>query len=633
MEFNFNIWLEDLLKKMRILDADSKKHFNFSQNVYDTMVRALMCFMLVAIDFVLFVGSGNFSLFDNGIYTFEVMFIIFIFALVCTVLFSIFAKFRIVQDILVAIAVYAFIYSLYNQFAQFDYHSFIADWFSLSGGFLSNHSEAFVALLFAVPTFLFYFKNKRHQILYLTGGVLVLFLGIMMHKFINRNPGNEFVVSYDNQIKKISADQDTGHKAVYLFLPRSSSYKTILKWKDLPQSQKTVDNILAFYAKNRFEIFPNAFIDENDQYLNFVKSLNSQRQGNVTDNLMKTKLLYKYWNFFNLIDEYIYLQRNDLIETYSNSGYKTSAYKSQVVDLCHKNHKFNVNRCVEKIGVPISIYGKNINSFEKIKIIIAEFLESTKLFGNLSGMYSMISIFSDIDKTPLVGINYSNLYVINSVYVFDKLIDDILNDRGDQAYFVYVDLPSDMYIYNEFCEIKPTSQWVNLTTLPWIKKQNDTLKKKAYLEQTMCLYGKLEEFMQTLRDNNLIDNTSIVIQGTSSFYKYDHNAPYVENFIKSQLVNMAYKGEYPKYFKVSKNICHTSNIINSVLYGNKLCDDLDGINAHISIKRDIYNDLIQDNIEEEYLQNAVDSFDKWFAIWREKNPHTNIISEKIGKIR
>ena len=139
--------------------------------------------------------------------------------------------------------------------------------------------------------------------------------------------------------------------------------------------------------------------------------------------------------------------------------------------------------------------------------------------------------------------------------------------------------------------------------------------------------------MRTLKDNNLLNNTSVIIQGTSSFYKYDYNAPYVENFIKSQLVNMAYKSEHQKYFKVSNNICHTSNIINSVLYGNKLCNDLDGINAHISIKRDIYNDLNIDNPEEEYLQNAVESFDEWFKIWQEKNPHTNIISEKIGKNR
>ena len=53
---------------------------------------------------------------------------------------------------------------------------------------------------------------------------------------------------------------------------------------------------------------------------------------------------------------------------------------------------------------------------------------------------------------------------------FDILFENIEEDKGKQAYFVFADIPSDMYIYDEFCKIRPQTEWINRTNLPWIKR-------------------------------------------------------------------------------------------------------------------------------------------------------------------
>ena len=619
MEIHLNTKVVKFLKKLHIIN---KKADNFTikihPNIHETITRAFVSFLLLGMDFILFVGAGNFSIFDNFFLSNEVAGVLIIIAMTITAIYAVFSKIRIAQDILMGFSVFAFFYALYSQFAQFNAYGFIADWFSLSANnIFHQYSALFVSLLFGIAAFYLYYKKKQY-IMGFTFFVFLLFCSVLLNKFIIQNKSDEFIVTYDDNTGNNIGLREN-QKAVYFFFPEASSYKTLSTWENLPEAKETIELMLAFYVKNKFKLFSNAYIKEKTQYFNLINSLNPQYKGDVTDNIMRTKILYRYWKFFNPTEEFIYPKNSKLIETYTNSGYKTTAYKSRIVDLCTEKHEMKVNRCVEKVSVPVNFYGKNIDYGEKVKIILAEWAQSTGLFAKLPFIYNALNLVYDADKIPLVGINYNNLYVINSTHTFDALLEDIKKDKGNQAYFVFVDLPADMYIYNEFCEIKPISGWVSLNAASRKNTESENLKKKAYLEQVRCMYGKLEEFIQALEKENLLNKTTLLIQGTSSFHKDKFGIPFTDNFINSRLVNMAYREEDPYDFEVNDYICSTSDILNSILYGADHCTDLEDVNTHITVKFKLYKKLTETTVNKDYLLKMVPKFDKWFEVWKEKN--------------
>ena len=615
--------LEKFMTQFNIKRKPAKRRFKIKPELADMLLRAAMMFLLLAIDFILYAGSGNISIFHGISMTTEVFMVILLLAFLSVLVFYLIIHNPFLQNILIALLTTFFIYALYNQFAQFDHKGFIAGWFDFSqDSFFASHSDSFMAVIFGILAFCFYSENKRIHIAYVTFLVFLMFFGILIHDFMDKESKEEFFISYDDMQDHVSLASDSeGAKVVYFFLPNAASYKYIASLGGSDAAQ-TKDIMMGFYAKNKFLLFPNAYVDHDSQYMNLIETLNSQKKSNPYDSLMKTKMLYKYWKFFNLKNEFIYLRDNDLFDTFKNSNYRITAYKSREFDICHKEHKINVNRCIEKINKPLNIYNKKMGLAERVKLIIAEWLDSTGVFGNIPGLYSALSVFSNPDETPLIGINYNNLYVVNSIKILDVLFEHISKDEGNHAYFVLLDLPADMYIYDEYCHLKPHQEWISLDPAPWVGEVDPSKKKKAYLQQTMCLYGKLEEFLQKLQAEDLENKTSVIIQGISSFEQgiKHKDIDFVTKFINSQLVTLAIKDPYSEYFNVLPNICPVKNILNNMLYGADLCKDLSGLNAHIAIKKDMLKKLKQDTgLDEEYLQKATDYFDAWFQEWRKNN--------------
>lgn len=54
-----------------------------------------------------------------------------------------------------------------------------------------------------------------------------------------------------------------------------------------------------------------------------------------------------------------------------------------------------------------------------------------------------------------------------------------------------------------------------MESLPWIINKNLYNKRTAYLDQTACLFGKLEQFMDYLKKSGVLDKSVVVIQGLS----------------------------------------------------------------------------------------------------------------------
>ena len=197
------------------------------------------------------------------------------------------------------------------------------------------------------------------------------------------------------------------------------------------------------------------------------------------------------------------------------------------------------------------------------------------------------------------------------------MADNIIADKGRQAYFVYADIPSDMFIYDEFCQIKPRHEWINMENMPWVKVDNTVLKQRAYYDQTKCLFGKLQEFIDRLADENLLEKSVVIVEGMSSINNF-RNKPYddfVDDFVYDKLVTLAVKSPI-KHTNVFNNIiCESDSIVRHYLYKDKNCEGLAGINIHQSLKDNLLNKLAELDVTKKQAENNVEAFNDWYASW------------------
>ena len=587
--------------------VDEQQHY-YNINLIENILIFIFIFCLIATDFILFAGSGNIKIFDNSIFPIpEVLWILLGIALFTCVLVYIFNKNRIMKYLLAALISLFFIYILFRQFAQTSQN--------LTIGNNEIPLSIIVGCIISGLTFVVLIQDK---ILYKVLSVVTVFI-IFLHIYISYiSPRDDisydFVESHNTQ-KDVTLDNK---RFIYFMFPNLVSYPYLSTISGL-EAADTQKIIQGFFQKNKFRVYTHAYVPEDNYLFNMVHNFNLASHKKMRDYLMNTRLISSYWSFYNIKHEYIYFRENELYDIFRKNKFQISAYKSRDVDMCHKKHKFNVNRCVEKINRPTILYDMT-DIMEKTKLLFIEWVSSMKLMTDMSSLYNMLSMFIDVDTAPMIGINYNNLYVVNSIMTFDLLMENIRQDTGKQAYFVFIDMPSDMYIYDEFCHIKPRHEWLNMLNLPWITHDYTGKRQKAYLQQTRCLFGKLEQFVENMKRENKWKDSVVVVQGISSVNDFKNypieNAK--ENFMKNRLVNMAiYDNQFEREASfVDDKLCSIHGILAEYLFKSEQCSK-SKINIHSKILHEI-NDRVS-KLSINIHKNVVPVFKRWYEKWTKAN--------------
>lgn len=574
--------------------------------VLNSILIFIFCFCLLVTDFILFAGSGNIEVFKHSLLpTPEIQLGILFFAVVVAFTVLLLHKYEVLKCAFASLIAFGFVYAIFTQFAQIQQNVVF--------GTLHISSYMLFGLLSAGITYIVFTQRLRLFKYLLTVAVVVLLVDVYVN-YINRNTPHEFIESFNSQ--KLNQTKDK--RFVYFLLPNLVSYP-YLNAMNIPEAQETKKIVQGFYQTNDFKVYMQAYTPEQDYLDNMIISFNPLSEKSVETHLLDTRLLSSYWQFQNLKTEYIYLKNNQLYDIFRKNKFQISAYKSRDFDMCHAKHKFNVNRCIEKINQPTNIYSMSLSTLEKAEILVIEWLSSWQLFRNISPLYNTLATLINADKMPLVGVNYNNLYVVNSIQTFDILAQDIQKDSGRQAYFVFADIPSNMYIYDEFCQLKPRQNWLDMANLPWIKKDYTVQRQTAYLQQTKCLYGKLAQFIDQLKEKNLWDNTIVIIQGISGVnnfknYKY---TKFLDNFIANRLVTMAIHDKNMKNTDADTELCSTNNILSKYLFNpNTKCN-----RAKLGIHHNLYQTL-QQKMQELTLGaniNYSTDFADWYQKWQNVN--------------
>lgn len=578
----------------------------FDPEWLDTLLVTLYVFFICAVDLILFAGSGNLQVFDGSMFPVGEVSVILggiaLFSIIAVVPFHIARVQRMAKHISAALITVLIVYVVFRQFFQY-YQQYAVGTYMVP-------LSVFVAFFLGGVAFAFFEQDKPlYRILFVVA-VGVLFLNVYT-TYHNNPEHHEFIETRNKQKDTLGAEK----RLVYLLLPNLTSYAYISSI-NTPEALKTRDIIQGFYQKHNFKVYSKAYVPDFVYPENVVRTLNPSSEKSSKQHVMSSQLLDKYWRFYNPKNEYVHLQDNELYDHLKREKYKISAYKSRDIDMCRKMHKYNVSRCVEKVNRPIDLHTHGMSLGARTGVLAMEWLTSMHLFGDISTVYKFINKLVNLNYVPITHIDFSNLYVVDSFKTLDVVFSDMKKDTGKQAYFVFMDLPSNMYVYDEYCRIQDRSQWQSMINMPWVTTDKTAEKQKAYLQQSLCLYGKLEQFLENMEDENMLQDTVVIIQGVSGVHDFKPDSAHTNplgTFVGDKSVVMAiYDNRMPNK-EVDDRLCSANQILAEYLFPNQKCQEhLEGYHSNIAdgISKRLTN--LTQNIKNITIAN----FEEWYRNWR-----------------
>ena len=596
----------------------------------DLIIKSLLLATLFGLDFTLFAEAGSYNLFTpEQTLTAEAGWIygaIVVFSFAVLFLFSFSLT---LQNFIISLGAALMLLAVFNQFALFDQSSLLAAYFNTvrntaSTDIFSNYSHLVIAAALLLVMFVFLTFARRSTQTYLLGTLLLILGGLLSDAYFNP-------VSRIFDTKSALNDESShsnGRNFIFIALPDSPSYNKLRdmnedgKHNDLKQA---ADNVLGFYQTNNFTYYPYAYVRHARQpFMNLVDSLNPGNTKKPEELLLSDVILNSYWNFKNLDNHKLYLRENRVFNTFHKNDYNLRIYQGRGIELCDINSRLAVNRCIEKVNQPISFSDLNFSSPQKTALLSAQWLESTGLIPGINPLLGIASAFNS-EITPL-RFSTSQLNLINAFKTLDLIADDIAADHGNNAYFTVLDLPGDLFIYDNLCNLKPVSRWVSATDTG----TGLSVRKSAFAEQTSCLYGQLENFMQKLQKSGKLEHTVIVIQGLSAPFPA---TPGLEKdlFIAlqaSRQTGMAIYDPLKNQADINYQLCTAPAILRSYLY-KKPCTELEDFTITKQLRTEIMEKAAKQKLTNKQTEKARESFKKWYESWAAHNQVENKLSAEV----
>lgn len=614
----------------------------------DKMLRGLYVFLLFAIDFVMFIYSVNGRLVENGTPNQAIIVILGVLLVFSLVLVLIFSFARDLQSAICAICTMLMVVAFFYQFGQGDVDNFIEKWCDKHASWLSYFclipSPWMVGIFLGIIIF-FLFRNSL-ALLFVT--MVLLFSGLVG---VQRNEFVKFPSTEYQKIKDFSAlsDQAGRDNLIYFFIPKLPSYQLFNSVKE-KEMRELSDMVIGFLADNSFELYPNAFVQKNDTMSNIIDILNQVDYTSESSRNRGFAEFVYYWNFVHNSSDAYSLERNELGSYLQGKGYKTSTYAMPGFNFCMLGDDFYTDRCVVKSDKSANLYDLRTTMEKNIYALLGEWIVSLKSKMLLSFAKMFVNM-SQLKDYKILSEN-RRLSEEGSPEVFDTLLDDIKRDPDGHVYLVYVDLPSDMYIYDEYCNLKPRKDWVALKDNSLYSGGIDA-KRKAYAEQTKCLFGKMQEFMNELEKTSKLQKTNIIVQGVSTIRELTGmSSDIYSNFVADSLVTLGIRRAHLPKFLINANICLASDFTKTFITHQNYCFSLDNtpkydVDDKYSLKKNLISNSI---IRSGLLRNSIGNFRDWYKRYkinsssyqkkiqereevnmRQRNAEESVLSEPSGK--
>ncbi len=622
-------------KQIKIEIENASKKRNIWQYLADLLVKTLICATLVAIDFTLFANAGNYNIFvSNTDFTPEVGHI-YIAIFLCSFVIMLIASFwPKLENMVLSLCFALMTIALINQFATFEKHSGLLIIFN---GIFSDGINAvlyeYAFLIIGVIAFVVFWIGisalKRSFRFYFLCGLLAVWGWILSEAYFNTSSQYFRTVASSPTLR----GDDNGKLLIVLSFNNLTSVDNLLSLSNEKtqnvEIKKSANNLLGFFDINNFVLYPNATVNNPyEPFLNLVSLYNPGNETEASSHVMSSAERQDYFDFSAIQKDRLYIKDSSLYKMLQKEDYRINVYQTRDIDTCYLDNKLAAAVCREKVNMPIAFNEDIFTSVDKTVLLTAQWLNSIGLMQSINSVLKAAEYIIPGNSLKPLGFDIDKLYVLNSFKVFDLIVESIDKQSGNQAYFAIIDLPSDMYAYDEFCQLKKVDEWKSEESVAFAKSSLES-RREAYADQVNCLVGSLERFMQQLDKMGQLDNATIVIDGLNnpqSLLK-DEDDYFRRQQSKSQVM-FAIKPENAQKPEIDYSVCRVDDIVNSYLITHKPCEEFVGIRTTEKNMKQIRDFIEKNKYKDDVVEVASQNFEEWVSAWMAHNQYENYAQKK-----
>ena len=586
----------------------------------DWFNKSLIVFLLAAIDFIWFLGAGNLNVFKDAPWDFipETAYILLSLFVLSWLLMFAASLARFIQNLVAAALVGFWFLVLMNQFALFDQSSFLQPWavqfLGETSSTIFSSASQWVALgiVFLLSWLFFTFANNRKH-LYVVAVLAVVAASSLVNLYNQRNKLQDFNELYAD---KVITNNKKGNNFVFIAVPNLPSYRYLEKISPKYSAAKnTLNAMLGFYTRNGFMLFPNAYVVGKNAHENLAQSMNMSIE---SDLLVDAAKYENNWDFSSVNNGRLGLKSTELPATFEKNGYIRKVFEDNDIELCYVDGKPVANACKRRGMVPFALDNDKFSVRQRTMLLLGQWLGSMDMFSLNRPLYNVFRAFNVAD-VPLLGMDYAQVKTLGSIKTLDVLAEDIAHGKGNRAYFVWMNLPEQGFVYDEFCQVKPLDKWI---VKGGVEKDEDKLIN-AYFEQTSCLFGKLADFMRQLNENEVDKNTVVVLQGVSGL-EIAGLKP-ADKFEAENMVSMAIRDPKHNKFSLNNSFCSAPKIVRQYLFKKEVCVEEEGLKLDETLKKEVAKNIKNHNTIAESSLNTLSEANEWFRSWLRANYQDMVI--------
>lgn len=592
------------------------------QYLFDLLVKTFILAALISIDFTLFAKAGNYKMFTStSMLTLEVQYIYATIALICFVVMLL-ASFRPkLENAFLSLGVALTVIAIINQFATFEKHSGLLIFFSgifsdQVNGWLYEYSFWIIGLcVFALAWFIMN-RLRRSIMFYMMCGLALIWGWILSEAYFNTSSQYFRTVASSPTLK----DETSNERLVFLSFNNLTSPNNLQKMSTQPKQninmQKSLGNLLGMLTEYNFILYPNALAkNSNDEFLNLMATYNFGSADNDTSYVMNSAMRDEYFDFSALQDDKLYVKDNALYSLLQKEGYKINVYQTRDVDTCYVNNKLAAATCLEKVNMPIALDDPKFTRWDKTFLLAAQWLNSTGFVKSFNPLLKGLEYIIPGNKVKPIGGEVDRLYAINSFKVFDLIAENMKKQTGKQAYFAVIDLPSDTYVYDEFCQIKEMSAWMSETNAKFANYSIEE-RRNAYADQLSCGIGALASFIQQLEDAGQLENSTIIINALGNPHGIlKKESEYYPSIQENRQVLFAIRPKENKQAQIDYKVCRVDELVNSYLATKKPCQEFSDIKTTEKNMKQIQSLIEKDKYKDHEIESARENFVEWMRAW------------------
>ena len=611
---------------MQTLNHATKQPNKLFTTITRTFLISLLLGALICLDFILYLRAGN--VFVTGGINIPVLMAIGAIFVVSFVLMTVTFFSRFLQSIVFSLCGVLLVIGLMNQFLQIDKSQYLMVLLSSLIGDVSIFSviEGYAdwVLFGFIFLFVYIIISKMENKSLATCAIIVL-ISVGLFTF-SAMTGKKAKAVTEDIYKSTETNFNTqNNKTVFLFMPNANSFVGL---SDKNEKDKMLKNMaLGFFAKHGFQVYPHAYVKYPSRYANLVETLNILDTKNYQDHLMNNVAMENLWKFNTTQKPEVFLVNNQMLNVYKKAHYKVNAFQTKRMEICKVNNQFSSDLCMQNVSGPFDI--KEFSDMDRTYLLLAQWGSTFDVLFSPSIM-SSVQMFIDRAVLQKIAMPYDQIHVVNSFQTLQRVLDTINEDSSVAGvYFVYLDFPNNLFVFDEKCKLKPYREWS--TDNPKIKSSAFSQNAGGYADQMICFWNKMEEFMQNLIKLDASNNLTLVINGISSGGENSATSiNFIEQFKQNDLVLFAIREPSAK-FKVNNRICSIKDFLRSYLFNTSLCKEFSGLAIAPASAEHIQSNLLENKLKKNEVVDALNFYNKKIKELTTGDSKLNIVKDVVKK--